>query len=309
MPLQTVLRVINGKATDWLMTPAPRPIELPQLTLAAKKAGQTQGKPAPVVLESGLATNQPTALATEQQIAFSVWALGKTGLMASATSPSEIAAPQSKPEDSSPSAAYSATDRPNPPANTAMPQPELSKTPTVIEAKVEPTQSAAPVATATKGQERQAGDTGTVTSISNATPPENAKPVELVFVTNAPAQPSAAETQITSNAPTTTQSPVSAPPPAPASTADVPANDRLSLLAHARAAVPSPEEKRDLGPAMATPRRGFLRDNINPLALMIVAGVGAFYCFKMWLRSNVRQKGNVFSLTRPGQDEQVAQEP
>jgi hypothetical protein len=309
MPLQTVLRVINGKATDWLMTPAPRPIELPQLTLAAKQLGETQGKPAPVVLESGLATNQPTALATEQQIAFSVWALGKTGLMASATSPRDSAAPQSRPEDSASLAADSATNMPKTPANTAMPQPELSKTATVIAATEEHTQSAAPVAAATEGQERQAGDTRTVTSISNAPPPDNAKPVELVFVTNAPAQPSAAETQLRSNVPTPTQSPVSAPTPAAASTADVPGNDHLLLLAHARAAVPSPEEKRDLGPAMATPPRGFLRDNINPLALMIVAGVGAFYCFKMWLRSNVRRKGNIFSLTRPEPGEQVAQEP
>jgi hypothetical protein len=225
--------------------------------------------------------------------------------MASATSPRDIAAPKSKPEDSSPSAAYSATNMPNPPVSTAMPQPELSAT--VIAAKEEPTKSAAPVATATEGQERQAGDTRTVTSISNAPPPDNAKPVELVFVTNAPAQPSAAETQLGSNTPTTTESP--APPPAAASTPDVPGNDHLSLLAHARAAVPSPEEKRELGPAMATAPRGFLRDNINPLALMMVAGVGAFYCFKMWLRSNVRRKGNVFSLTRPEQGEQVAQEP
>jgi hypothetical protein len=68
------------------------------------------------------------------------------------------------------------------------------------------------------------------------------------------------------------------------------------------------EEKHEFGPAVATPPRGFLRENINPLALMVVAGLGAFYCFKMWLRSNARRKGNAFSLTRPGEDEEVAQE-
>jgi hypothetical protein len=229
--------------------------------------------------------------------------------MASAASPREIAAPQSKPEDSAPPAADSATNTLHQPSNTATPQPENSKTATVVAAKEESNRSAAPITGATQGQERQVADTSSVTSTSNALPPDNAKPVELVFVTNAPAQPSPAETQLRSNAPTATPSPVSAPPSATASTVDVPENNHLSLLAHARAADPSQEEKRDFGPALATPPRGFLRDNINPLALMIVAGFGAVYCFKMWLRSNARRKGNAFSLTRPEEDEQVAQEP
>jgi hypothetical protein len=42
---------------------------------------------------------------------------------------------------------------------------------------------------------------------------------------------------------------------------------------------------------------------------MIVGGFGAVYCFKMWLRTNARVKGNAYSLTQTDPDEQVEQEP
>jgi hypothetical protein len=41
---------------------------------------------------------------------------------------------------------------------------------------------------------------------------------------------------------------------------------------------------------------------------MIVAGFGAMYCFRMWLRTNARPKGSAFSLTQSEPDEQIGQE-
>jgi hypothetical protein len=257
MPLLTVMRARNGQPTDWFLTPAPRPIEFPKLATVPVWGEQKEGNPAGVILESGLLTNPPAALAAEQQIAFSVWALGKTGTINSATSPQKLSTPQAE-----------------------VPTNQLAGT-----AEIEPAKVTIAVPAST--------------TISNAQSADSAKPVELIFVTNATVQPALVETRPPPTAP---------PPPPAASTADVPANHQ-PLLAHARAADPSQEEKHKLGPAMATPPRGFLRNNIMPLALMIVAGFGAIYCFNMWLRTNVRSKGNALSLTQSAPDEQVGQEP
>jgi hypothetical protein len=297
MPLQTVLRAINGKPIDWFVTPAPRPIQLAKPTIDPQQAQEKERNPAGVVLESGLVTNRSAAGEAEQQVAFSVWDLGKTGLMASATSPQKISTPEPRPADSTPPAADSSTN---------MPINQLSSTTTT---HAEPSKAAsavvAPKDVSTEGDAlRIANDAPTVTSSSNAANTD--KPVELVFVTNAPAQPApVAETVVKEITPATTPASASAPP-APSSFPDLPANHQ-QILAHARAADPSQEEKNDL--ALATPRRGFLRENIQPLLLMIVAGFGAVYCFKMWFRTNTRTKGNVFSLTRTEPDESLRQEP
>jgi hypothetical protein len=297
MPLQTVLRAINGKPIDWFVTPAPRPIQLAKPTIDPRQAQEKERNPAGVVLESGLVTNRSPAGGAEQQVAFSVWDLGKTGLMASATSPQNISTPEPRPADSAPPAADSSTNMPNNQlSNTTTTHAEPSKTASAV---------VAPKDVSTAGDDlRITNDAPTVTSSSNAANTD--KPVELVFVTNAPAQPApVAETAAKESTPATSPAPASAPP-APSSFPDLPANHQ-QILAHARAADPSREEKNDL--ALATPPRGFLRENIKPLLLMIVAGFGAVYCFKMWFRTNTRRKGNVFSLTRTEPDESLRPEP
>jgi hypothetical protein len=308
MPLQTVIRASAGQPIDWFTTPAPRPIDLTRLATAPRSGDQNGKNPAGVILESGLVTNQPSSLGTEQQVAFSVWALGKTGLMASATSPQKISTPHPKTNDSAPPAADSATNMPNvQPSGSFAAQSEPSKTGVVP--KEEAKKSAITVPASTREQDgRTPGDSQSVTPGSNAPPSDNGKPVELVFVTNAPAQPTpVAETTVKESAPT--PSPTSAPPaPAASSLPDVP-NNHQQILAHARAADPSREEKPGVDVALATPPRGFLRDNMKPLALMILAGLGAVYCFRMWHRTNARSKGNAFSLTQPEPDESVGQEP
>jgi len=125
----------------------------------------------------------------------------------------------------------------------------------------------------------------------------------LVFVTNAPAAAPAIESPVKETAPTTSSSPPAPPPAAGSSIADAPANNHLSLLAHARAADPSQEEKQSVDVALATPPRGFLRDNLKPLLMMIVAGFGAMYCFKMWLRTNARPKGVSVSLAQENEED------
>lgn len=309
MPLQTVLRARNGQPTDWSFTPAPRPIELPKLATAQKSGEEKKSNTAAVILESGLITNQPSSLGADQQVAFSVWALGKTGPVTSATSPQKISTSRPAIADSAPPAVASATNIPNNQPSSTPDEP--SKTAAVIPPKEEPNKSALAVTAAAGGRSsRIANDVQSVTPNANASPGDNGKPVELVFVTNTPVQPApSVETPVKEIAPPETPPPATAAPtpmPAQSQLADVSANLQ-PILAHARAADPSEEEKP--GPVLATAHRGFLRENINPLVLMIVAGFGALYCFKMWLRANVRTKGNVFSLTKTQPDEQVGQEP
>jgi hypothetical protein len=290
MPLQTVLRATNGKPTDWLVIPAPRPVELAKRAADPKPTGEKESNPAGVILESGMATNPPAVLESQQQIAFSVWAVGKTGLMASATSPQKISSPEPRPADSTPPATNMSNSKPSS-ATTTPVEPRITES-AIITAKEEPNKSAVAVPISTAGGDvRNASDAPTVTSKSNA--PTTDKPVELVFVTNAPVQAaSVAESAAKESMPTTTA------PSTPASpVADAPA-DHLSLLAHARAADPSQEETKSTEVALATAPRGFLRDNIQPLALMIVAGFGAVYCFRMWLRTNARSRGVSVSLAQ-----------
>jgi hypothetical protein len=308
MPLQTVVCARKGQPTDWSFTPAPRPIELPKLATAQKSGDEKKSNTAAVILESGLITNQPSSLGADQQVAFSVWALGKTGPVTSATSPQKIS-PQSKAENSAPTAVVSVTNIPNNQPSSTPDEP--TKTAAVIPPKEEPNKSALAVTAAAEGRpSRIANDVQSVTPNTNTSPGDNGKPVELVFVTNAPVQPApSVETAVKESVPAATPTPaadVPTPTPAQSQLADVSANLQ-PILAHARAADPSEEEKP--GPVLATAPRGFLRENINPLVLMIVAGFGALYCFKMWLRANVRTKGNVFSLTKTQPNEQVGQEP
>jgi hypothetical protein len=310
MPLQTVIRAKNAQPDAWFMTPAPRPIDLARLEVdeVPKSGGHKGNNPAGVILESGLVTNQPSSLGTEQQVAFSVWALGQTSLVASASSPQKISTPQPKTENSSPPAADSSANMPNGKAtSTVTPEAEPSKAESAaVASKEQPNKSVIP--SSTEGQEAPiASNDKTAISTSN-TPPDNGRPVELVFVTNAPAQPApVAEAPVKESPPVATPSPASVPPAPPASSSDLP-NNHQQILAHARAADPAQEEKTGVDVALATPPRGFLRDNLKPLVLMIVAGFGAMYCFRMWLRTNARPKGSAFSLTHTESDEQIGQE-
>jgi hypothetical protein len=311
MPLQTVIRAKNAQPEAWFMTPAPRPIDLARLEVdvVPKSGGHKRNNPAGVILESGLVTNQPNSLGTEQQVAFSVWALGQTSLTASATS--KISTPQPKTENSAPPTADSSAPIPTGKAtNMVTPQVEPSKVESAaVASKEKPNKSVVPASI--EGQETPpiASNDKTAVSTSNTPPADNGKPVELVFVTNAPAQPApVAEAPVKESPPVATPSPASVPPAASAApSSDLP-NNHQQILAHARAADPAQEEKQGPDVALATPPRGFLRDNIQPLLLMTVAGFGAMYCFRMWLRTNARPKGSVFSLTQTEPDEQIGQE-
>jgi hypothetical protein len=305
MPLQTVLGAANGKLTAWIMTPAPRPIDLAKLEAVSKSGGQKENNPAGVILESGLVTNQPAAVGTEQQVAFSVWALGQTSLMASATSPQKIATSQPKTNASAPPTVDSTTNMPNGHAlSAAIPQLESS----IVDSAALPTREQPNKPVVPPSTQRQetpiASDDKSVGSTSNTPLADNGKSVELVFVTNAPTAAPVTEATVKEIA-SGTPSPASAPPPTPAasSIADGPPNDHLSLLAHARASDPSQEEKQSAEVALATPPRGFLRDNIKPLLLMIVAGFGAAYCFRMWLRTSARPRGMSVSLAQETEED------
>jgi hypothetical protein len=304
MPLQTVLGAANGKLTAWIMTPAPRSIDLAKLEAVSKSGGQKENNPAGVILESGLVTNQPASMGTEQQVAFSVWALGQTSLMASATSPQKIATSQPKTNASAAPAVDSATNMPNGHAlSTATPQLESPIIDSAaVPAREQPNKSVVPPS-AERTETPILTHDKTVASTSNTPSSDNGKPVELVFVTNAPnAAPVESTVKETTSA---TPTPASTPPSA--SIADFPANNHLSLLAHARASDPSQEEKQSADVALATPPRGFLRDNVKPLLLMIIAGFGAAYCFRMWLRTNARPRGVSVSLAQETEEDSQAE--
>ena len=302
MPLQTVLGAANGKPTGWIMTPAPRSIDLAKLEAISKSGGQKEN-PAGVILESGLVTNQPASMGTEQQVAFSVWALGQTSLMASATSPQRILTSQPEINASAPPAVDSTTNMPNGHAlSTAAPQLESP----IVDSAAVPTREQPNKSVVPPSFERQkppiASNDKSVTSTSNTPAADNGKPVELVFVTNPPTTAPVTESPVKESTPAT-PSPASASPSVASSIADVAANNHQSLLAHARASDPSQEEKQSADVALATPPRGFLRDNIKPLLLMIAAGFGAIYCFRMWLRTNARPRGASVSLAQETEED------
>jgi hypothetical protein len=303
MPLQTVLGAANGKLTAWIMTPAPRSIDLAKLEAVSKSGGQKENNPAGVILESGLVTNQPASIGTAQQVAFSVWALGQTGLMASAASSQKIATSQSRTNASAPPAVDSATNMPNGHAlSTATPQLESSIVESAaVPAREQPNNSVVPQSTERQEPPIVSNDKS-FTSTSNTPPADNSKPVELVSVTNVQNAAPVTESLIKESTPAI-PTPASTPPSVASSIADVAANNHLSLLAHARASDPSQEEKQSAEIALATPPRGFLRDNVKPLLLMIVAGFGAIYCFKMWLRTNARARGVSVSLAQETEDD------
>jgi hypothetical protein len=303
MPLQTVLGAANGKLTAWIMTPGPRSIDLAKLEAVSKSGGQKENNPTGVILESGLVTNQPASMGTEQQVAFSVWALGQTSLMASATSPEKISTSQPKINASAPPAVDSPMNMPNSHAlSTATPQLESS----IVESAAVPAREQTNKSVVPPSTERQepplVSNDKTVTSTSNIPPADNGKPVEVVFVTNTPTAAPLTESTVKESTPAT-PTPASTPPSVASSIANAAANNHLSLLAHARASDPSPEEKQSADVALATPPRGFLRDNIKPLLLMIVAGFGAVYCFRMWLRTNARARGVSVSLAQETEDD------
>jgi hypothetical protein len=297
MPLLTALLARKGQHTDWLFTPAPRPIVLSELA-DSKPDDEKETNPAGVILESGIVEKKPApaTIVPEQQVAFSVWALGKTGFVASAKSPQNTPPPNADASTSpappptnfvpvsQPSAIQATNNAPSKPATADIPSPEPAK-PTHA-----PSESA-------EAQRAQIADNTPVNAPSSKSPlTEVQKPVELAFVTNTPVNIATvpeppARTVKSAEAPSPMQ--VAATEPK-----DITANPQF--LAHA---LTTEEEKRLLDPASPAPRRSFLRENINPLVLMLAAAFGAAYCFRLWFLTNTRVKGNAMSLTHSSKTE------
>jgi len=296
MPLLTALRARKGQHTDWLFTPAPRPIVLAELA-DFKPDDEKETNPAGVILESGTVAKKsaPTAIVPEQQVAFSVWGLGKTGFVASAKSP----------QTTPPNADASASPAPPPTNVVPVSQPSAiratNNSPSkAVTAEIASSERSKPLPAPTESaeaQKAQIADNAPVnTSNSNGPPTEVQKPVELAFVTNMPVN-----TTTVPEPPARTVKPAEAPSPMPIAATepkDITANPQF--LAHART---TEEEKRLLDPASPAPRRSFLRENINPLVLMLAAAFGAAYCFRLWFLTNTRVKGNAMSLTHSSKTE------
>ena len=261
MPLLTALRTRNGQPVDWLLTPAPRPINLPALAADSKPDDEKETNPRGVVLESGLAPKkaETTALPLEQQVAFSIWALGRTGFVASASNAQ--GAPASKSDSTG--------------AGTPPPGPTTNEQP------AQPSEI---------GENHEHNATQSAATLSKN--PSIANPVDLVFETNASVPNSTAH-----------NSTITASKQANTPAVEVPAistqpRDILTqqLAVHARSVNPG-KETRAAAPSLPSSRRSFLRKNINPLVLMIVATFGAAYSFRMWFLTNKRLKGRAVSLT------------
>jgi hypothetical protein len=280
MPLVTVLRARLDEITNWSLIPAPRPIELPELA-STQKAGQektndlTKDGSAPQPLQKRAESSK---WGPEQQVAFSVWALGRTGTVATASAPTN------------PGPAVARNDAA---------QTESAKKATV------------PVASAPIAEPSRIGTTENQASnavIAFVAPQEApakpvfkaAEPVEEHKQEAAKESPTLAESHTQSiPSPASGSAPNVVAQPTPASDASFTA----PMVAHARAADPAAENKSAPALALTAPRPGFLRQNINPLVLLIVAAFGAGYCFRNWFLTNARTLGTTMSLTRPGKDE------
>jgi hypothetical protein len=260
MPLQTVMRTRNGQPYDWLITPAPRPISLP--SLAAKPDDDAVSNPRGVVLESGPVRKKPesTTLAPEQQVAFSIWALGKTSLINPATNQPTTSSKLENPAQP-------------PPATPSVSGTDKDRTP---DKQVSTATSKNPPADLGKS-----ADLSTATNAHSTVfepPVEESKPVET------PTSTELAATTTQPNEVTSSQ----------------------QILAHARAANPEQDKRgldRETTAPPVAPRGSFLRDNINSLVLMIVAGLGAAYCFKRWFSSQARATRTTVSLAQDSVEE------
>jgi hypothetical protein len=296
MPLLTVLRTRQGQHMDWLLTPAPRPIELTALAADSKPADEKDANPRAVILESGLVTkkSEPPALAPEQQVAFSFWALGNTGLVTAAKSPQTNS--MSKVENSaSPAIASSPVASREQVSSVPSQGNDTSKlVAAVFPMQDQPVSAPAAPRTANVQEDRVSTEIPVSTTISNTPSRDVGKPVEVVFVTNETPHPAVQPPVNTIRSVETPSVELTTQP-----AQDIPRSEQL--LAHARAANPE-EEKRAPGFA-AAPQRSFLRENINPLTLMMAAAFGAAYSFRMWFLTHARATGNAMSLTQANKGE------
>lgn len=275
MPIITVLRARMDEITEWSLTPAPRPIEMPTVVKGLKAGGEktnelAKGTSTPQATEK---RSEPPKWGPEQQVAFSVWALGRTGLISTlpATSNGVQTASQTVTQLSA-----------------AIPK-EVTTTPATGN-------SAQPLAVGTT--ENQTATNLTITFAPSQE--EAAKPVAKAAI---PPEEQKVENPIQSQTPAI-QPPTRTPPPSvraqPAAASD---GSLGEMVAHARPADPADENRVAQSVALAAPRPSFLRENINPLVLMIIAAFGAGYCFRNWLLTNSRPMGRTMSLTRVSKEE------
>jgi len=291
LPLLTVLRTSKGQHIDWLFTPAPRPIELPALAMDSQASDDRESNPAGVILESGLVTKKPdTALAPEQQVAFSVWALGQTGLVTTAGSPQKTSMQKEDSAERVPAASSTPGEQPS---GKQAPQSEPSRSTAAVSSPEQSRSAPAQSQTSETRQNRVFNESRGAASTSNDLTANVGKPVELVFVTNAPISAAVVPTSpVKAIEPAEETSSIEIVSPSPRQ--DVPTDNQL--LAHARETKPE-EDQRTSDSPVAIPRRSFLRENINPLVLMFAAAFGAAYCFRMWFLTQARVTGNATSLT------------
>jgi hypothetical protein len=271
MPLVTVLRARLDEITDWSLTPAPRPIELPAVTANLKAGGEgTNGLAKDVLAREVEKRAQSSKWGPEQQVAFSVWALGRTGMVATASSPTNEMSAASHKCQAQAENAKEATVRPN-------------------------------INPSAEGIENRASNVTT----SFVAPQET--PAKLAFKATERSeehkQENAKDSQVSDHQPIHSlehdSEPTAATQPSPISDASLGA----PMVAHARASDPARDNETGQSLALATPPRSFLRENVNPLVLLIVAAFGAGYCFRNWFLTSARPAGTTMSLTRMGKDE------
>jgi hypothetical protein len=272
MPLVTVLRARLDEITDWSLTPAPRPIELSPIANEIKPTHEKTNDLAKDTPKTEQAEKraQSTKWGPEQQVAFSVWALGRTGTVATVSAPTnETRSPSHvNPETSKPAVAPS----PAAPSPAVMAENQVSNLTVTFVTPQEPAG-------------KLAGKAAEPPAEHNV---ENRK--EPPLPDQSPAQPA--------------QSPLAdAAWSVPAQPSPISEASFGGMVAHARTAQPAKPEKIAPGPALAAPPRGFLRENINPLVLLILAAFGAGYCFRNWLLTEGRPIGTTMSLTRVSKED------
>jgi hypothetical protein len=266
MPIVTVLRARLDEITDWSLTPAPRPIEVPTVVSDAKKNERNTSTP-----PQAQKPREPAKWGPEQQVAFSVWALGQTGAVARALAPTN---PSPAALDQEVAQGKNAKEAAIPPASNPSAAPARVET-------VENQPATNLTVTFIPPQEAQAAPV-----VKAAEPSEHKDSKELQDAGQSQAQP--VQSRATDPAPSTAAQPL----PIPDASLGAP------MVAHARSADSGEETRIAPGAALAAPPRSFMRENINPLVLLIVAAFGAGYCFRNWFLTESRTRGTTTSLTR-----------
>ncbi len=274
MPIVTVLRARMDEITEWSLTPAPRPIEMPTVAKGLKTAGEktnevAKGTSIPHATEK---RPEPPRWGPEQQVAFSVWALGRTGLVSTLPATSNIAQPASQ---------------------------------AVTQSAAIPKEVTTPSTTNNSAEPLVVGTTEshTATNLTITFAPPQEEPTRPVATAAIPPEEQKVENTIQSQTPAS-QSPTRSSPPSVAAQPAAASDGSLGeMVAHARPADSADENRVAQGVALVAPRPSFLHENINPLVLMILAAFGAGYCFRNWFLTNSRPLGRTMSLTRVTKEE------